>query len=504
MIAFLVSLMPNLSVYKFFYLTNSVSTIIFVIFPDEFYSDLQILSNQYFLYYSVFPEMPLKRKTSAVNLRSTRKNAGKITLESVSIVTPTKNESEISSKASVPTEKKPIKRTKKVSTINAVMHTKSGGAKVFKTAKQATAYLQDMQANFGADIINDMKLVVFQNKQAFLTACSACKNDHNPSAMIPRQVSVPLLGVENPSTNQHAKRRSLAEALTSQFDSESKPAAVIPIPKQAKVSHSSSSTFFQNLPMSIDSGKKNDIGGNRNKLAESLKSQLNLFGIRLQIILFPPIKSISDNQAYQVFAIDVLENRNGNTLWTHKPSAWQDIFTMDQSLSQEQGGHNIDPFFYSLRYTFRRNVPKGPNQKKTLTTNNNRMIECQVLWGLIIAEDNTEERLKTEAMKFAQLASDQNIQAAYLVTMKNLGTQFTPLLEQIMPPKTGVAKMGEYWEKLMLLCNSEEIQVLHCQSLNELFLDDVISTVISILWAAGGLSTSMWSAEMNMFAFGHP
>jgi hypothetical protein len=38
--------------------------------------------------------------------------------------------------------------------------------------------------------------------------------------------------------------------------------------------------------------------------------------------------------------------------------------------------------------------------------------------------------------------------------------------------------------------------------MNEIFQDKVISYVVGILWAASGLSASMWSAEMNMFAFG--
>jgi hypothetical protein len=39
--------------------------------------------------------------------------------------------------------------------------------------------------------------------------------------------------------------------------------------------------------------------------------------------------------------------------------------------------------------------------------------------------------------------------------------------------------------------------------MNEIFHDKLISYVVGILWAAGGLSASMWSAAMNMFAFGH-
>jgi hypothetical protein len=43
--------------------------------------------------------------------------------------------------------------------------------------------------------------------------------------------------------------------------------------------------------------------------------------------------------------------------------------------------------------------------------------------------------------------------------------------------------------------------------MNEIF-QDYNNTAVGILWAAGGLSPSMWSAEMNLFAwtsmYNHP
>jgi hypothetical protein len=39
--------------------------------------------------------------------------------------------------------------------------------------------------------------------------------------------------------------------------------------------------------------------------------------------------------------------------------------------------------------------------------------------------------------------------------------------------------------------------------MNEIFQDKVISYVVGILWPAVRLLPNMWSAEINMFAFGH-
>jgi hypothetical protein len=123
---------------------------------------------------------------------------------------------------------------------------------------------------------------------------------------------------------------------------------------------------------------------------------------------------------------------------------------MDKSLSQEEGGHNIDEFFYNLTSAFRRNMPKGPNVRKTFVTKNGRVVDCQVLWGMVQYSDNTEETLKSEIIKFSALASNPTVQAGYYVTMEKLGSTFKPLLDQIMPPqKTTVPRIGEYWEKLL-------------------------------------------------------
>jgi hypothetical protein len=56
--------------------------------------------------------------------------------------------------------------------------------------------------------------------------------------------------------------------------------------------------------------------------------------------------------------------------------------------------------------------------------------------------------------------------------------------------------------KILAVCD-HKVEVIHSQTMNEIFQDKVISYVVGILWAAVGLLPNMWSAEMNIFAFGH-
>jgi hypothetical protein len=119
---------------------------------------------------------------------------------------------------------------------------------------------------------------------------------------------------------------------------------------------------------------------------------------------------------------------------------------MDKSLPQKKAIILLMNSSILLRSTFRRNISKGPNIKKTVTKNQ-RVVDCQILWGMINCTDNTENKLKAEILKFSNLASNPAIQQAYFVSMQNLGSTFKPLLDQIMPAdKTAIPRMGEYWE----------------------------------------------------------
>jgi hypothetical protein len=71
-----------------------------------------------------------------------------------------------------------------------------------------------------------------------------------------------------------------------------------------------------------------------------------------------------------------------------------------------------------LRSTFRRNISKGPNIKKTIVTKNQRVVDCH-LWGMINCTDNTENKLKTEILKFSNLASNPAIQQAFCIYAKS-------------------------------------------------------------------------------------
>jgi hypothetical protein len=435
-------------------------------------------------------KMPPKRLTRA-NLQ-TNNSSGKVIPKKSSIVTPTKSlKAKKSTSKSVPVQKKTFNLKTR---INAVVNTKSGLAKTFKTPIQAQTYLKDMQHSFGSLTTQDMQFLVFDDRKAMNIACNEYKKSQKQAIKISPQ-----------NSQEGIKAKAFIDLPSSETEN---PNEINSLASTKRTANLTEKCTFQELPSGLSDGDTPLTvanQGNSHMLADNLKTYYSSAGSRFQLTLLPQILSVSDKQAYQIFALDLIENKSSNTLWTHKPSAWERVFKMDKSLPSEEGGHNIvDEFFYSLRSTFRRNISKGPNIKKTIVTKNQRVVDCQILWGMINCTDNTENKLKTEILKFSNLASNPAIQQAYFVSMQNLGSTFKPLLDQIMPAdKTAIPRMGEYWEKLIAVC-SGEIEVIHLESMNEIFQDDIINTAVGILWAAGGLSPSMWSAEMNLFAFGHP
>lgn len=508
-------LLTRLIIYKI-YRTDIFCNFVLTAFHSCFVS--------YHIYYFFFQRMPPKTRKSTSS--TTVFPAGKESRlpETISIITPAtsptkkQRKSDFPKKATVDRKKAPknSKQSPKGNTIiHAVINLKSGGAKIFKTNKAATDYLTDQQNCFGIGMIKDLKHFVCENKQAFQDTCNHYKTSQADGFMISPQASIAdvLPNSKDTLANQDVKIHPLVQALSTEFMPTKLPVVKIKIenPEITEVpatnpTSNPKSNFFPNLPpgLTVESNPTVVTQGNSHMLADNLKTYHNASGCTFQLTLLPEKLCLSDNQSYQVFAIDLVENRSNNTLWTHKPSAWEQVFNMDRTLSQGDGGHNIDEFFYNLRSTFRRNIPKGPNMKKTLITKNSRVVDCQILWGMVVCTDNTEDMLTTEIAKFLDLARNQAIQQAYYVTMQNLGSTFKPLLDQIMPPATKGAppRVGEYWEKLSTVC-SHEIQVIHCQSMNEIFLDDVINTVIAVIWNTDrALSPNMWSADMNMFAFG--
>jgi hypothetical protein len=377
----------------------------------------------------------------------------------VPVVTPAKKRAAANRVQAVVVKKVPPKAKK----IKAVINVKTGNGTIFKTDKQVDSFFAKMNA---MGVAEDLKTFVFDNQEDYDIACTGYKRNDDPP---PRQgISTPTAGVAIAASKPASLKTPTANPL--------------------------SQALYARLKKPVTAS---------NPLASHVQQKLSgINGTSLKLSLFPQATCVSNQEQYQVFAIDLVENKTDNTLWTHKPEAWCSLFQIDEELTHENGGQRIDNFFYCLQFASPRSEPKGPNVKKQLHTKNGKTIDCQLLWGMIKCTPDTEATLTAEIVKFSTLASNQSVQEAYHVAVLNLGTNFPALLEQVQPPKkSSNSRIGEYWTKLSKSCASP-IKVVQHASMDEVFQDEAIISAVSHLWEVGGESTSMWSPEMNMFAFG--
>jgi hypothetical protein len=388
-------------------------------------------------------------------------------------------------------KKKVLFGTKK---LYAVMNVKTGAAREVTSSKTGMNFIKQVNGlcEGGAE---QFKLFEFDTKEAMIAASAAIETNSNPVTAQSIQAATLSFGtpisLESSTPKQYANLKKPPP---------SNPMADLKQPSQAISTQGTKPSLSQKLTNQFAELKRAPA---TNPLANQIQSDLSSrSGTGIKLFMLPPAVCVAEQEKYQVFAIDLVENRTGQTLWTHKPDAWLQLFTTDKGLALEEGGHRADDFFHNLLVGYQRSQPKGPNVQKQVTTKNNKTIDYRVLWGMIKCTDDTEATLKTELMKFSKLASDHEIQEAYKVTVVALGTKYPALLDQISPTKVSNNKVGEYWKKLGAGC-AGAITTVQCSSMDELFMDEEITVAVGFLWQdAGGLSTSMWSGDMNMFAFG--
>jgi hypothetical protein len=477
--------------YIFFFRTIFITLIIFVYF---------------FLPYDTYQKMPPKRSTRANPTGKEHSN-----IKPLSLITPaqarktTKKAKVVQNK--VPVVVTPLKsKAKKVRLVGkkkkvyAVMNVKTGAAREVPSSKTGMNFIKQVNGlSQGGE--EQFKLFEFDTKEAMIAASAAMETDSAQSIQAAAPPLATPISLATSMLKQHANLKK--PPLSNTMADLKQPSQAISTQKQPI-----QAIFTQGTEPSLSQRLTNQFADLKrapatNPLANRIQNDLSSQnGTGIKLFMLPPAVCVSEQEKYQVFAIDLVENRTGQTLWTHKPDAWLQLFTADHDLSLEEGGHRADPFFHNLLVGYQRSKPKGPNVQKQVTTKNNKTIDYRVLWGMIKCTDDTEATLKTELMKFSTLASDHEIQEAYKVTVVALGTKYPALLDQISPTKVSNNKVGEYWKKLAAGC-AGAITTVQCSSMDELFMDEEITAAVGFLWQdAGGLSTSMWSGEMNMFAFG--
>jgi hypothetical protein len=211
---------------------------------------------------------------------------------------------------------------------------------------------------------------------------------------------------------------------------------------------------------------------------------------RIFIAEFIPNSLTCNSSRTKVVAFDVIDTNNRNTLWTHKPHCWKQVFNADQANPVANGGQYIDPFFWGFNDAQVRLSPDN-NEVKTRRTKNDRFIQSWIMYFFVEA-NCSEQDILDKFRQFATLIKDKEIQQRYQMCLCNQGFNG----DIVSQCNVG----GVYWKKLeSATATNQSVEKL--SQLNKLFRDEEIKNIIQTMFGIGDQPLHMWPQSVRRFAY---
>lgn len=165
-----------------------------------------------------------------------------------------------------------------------------------------------------------------------------------------------------------------------------------------------------------------------------------------------------------MIAIDFINNNDGRTFWSHRPNIHEFIL----SNAEAQKELHI-PLFFQKLHQFRVRSKTGENTPLIfITPKSNTKIGSYMLYGIF---DHMENRQILEQIdEFKKVIKNTEFQEIYCGIVQEKSN--SKKLHECCRSKT-----GDYWKKLQGGFNNKNI--INHKSLDELFLDDEISAILS-------------------------
>jgi hypothetical protein len=255
--------------------------------------------------------MPPKRSTRANPTGKEHSNIKRKTKEVQKevpvIVTPLRSKAK---KVTPVGKKKVLFRAKK---LYAVMNVKTGATRVVPSSKTGMKFIKQVNGmSEGSD--EELQLFEFDSKEALTAASAAIKTNADPATA--KSIQAATLPLATPI--------SLATSKPKQYANLKKPPTSNPM---ADLKQQSQAISAQATKSSLSLVLTNQFANLKqrpatNPLADKIQNDLSSSsGTCTKLFMLPPTVCVTDQEMYQVFAIDLVEKRNGQTLWTHKPDA---------------------------------------------------------------------------------------------------------------------------------------------------------------------------------------
>jgi len=253
-------------------------------------------------------------------------------------------------------------------------------------------------------------------------------------------------------------------------------------------------------PTSPDKPKEKPTG----KLSESAnltlnqiiqkKSQLSMLSsIAWKAFVFPSSDSLDNKPVSQeYFGLDLVELKSDKTYWTHKPSAWQNVFDSVNEYAKSGNIVPISSIFNRILSCPVRALPKGPNEIKTFKTGSNQTIQHWIMLVPMPANIVSNEYIKSFVEGFQKITLRSDIRSGY--------HEGVCLISQNYGMRRQVEGDGYYWT-IFDDASDREIIIQHCTCLSDILCDFTIKVVVNNMF---GIDTpcNAWPEAIEEYAYG--
>lgn len=216
--------------------------------------------------------------------------------------------------------------------------------------------------------------------------------------------------------------------------------------------------------------------------------------LRWKVFLFPfhSKHTLFTHATEQFFGLDLLDEVNGRTHWTHKPSVWENLFISIKDLARTGDVVPISDVFNGVLSCGVRAVPNGDNEIRIYMSARKQTIQHWIMLVPMPSDREYSEYIPEFLCQFQELYHKPYIQSAYKSGVEGI-TKSDAVMNQL-------TENGTYWH---VLDNATEKEIIYesCRSLSEVLMDCAIKEVLFILFGAKKDPTT-WNDTLKAYAYG--
>jgi hypothetical protein len=255
--------------------------------------------------------------------------------------------------------------------------------------------------------------------------------------------------------------------------------------------------YFSPDLLDENQGKKNVDQPNihLNQLLQKKARNSTQGAIRWKTFQFPSIRTIAPvpPKTQQYFGLDLVDGEMERTVWTHKPSVWQDLFETVFEVAANGQGVAIDDMFKGILACPVQEFPNGRNDIESFKTQKGQIIQHWIMLVPMPVDIDSSRYIPEFISKFQALCTKPFIRSAYKSGVIAI-THHHGLMTQILED-------GNYWIGIDNAVQKE----IFCASntcLSEVLMDCTIKEIVSLMFGVNK-NPAIWTNSVKTYAFGN-